>query len=800
MLVPMKWLQDYVSVHVEIKELADRMTMSGSKVEEIHHWGDELEALVIGRIESIKPHPNADKLVIAHVDIGKRDLLQIVTGATNISMGDAVPVALEGTKLPNGVTIVAEDFRGELSQGMMCSHDELGVPKHLIPESAKDGIWILDEAVTGTRFVDAVPLVEDVVEFEITSNRPDCLSLIGIARETAATFNTTMKLPTIELKEEGNEWLENAKVQIDDPEGCLRYVARRIESITIRPSPQWLQQRLIQAGVRPINNVVDVTNYVMLETGQPLHAFDASIVSDQTIIVRKAREGEATTTLDGNQRILSDHMTLITDPEKILGIAGVMGGEDSEVTTKTAAVILESACFSAERIRKTSQMLGLRTEASSRFEKGQDPELSLMAANRACQLLELLAAGQVCPGVIDVYPEPVFPRKATLRPHRVNELLGTELLASEMVRILNQLEIKAAVEDDLINLTIPTYRGDLEQEADFIEEIGRIFGFDQIKPTLMTGDIMVGGLSSKQKMKEIMNNTMGAMGCYEAATYSFISPSSVDSICLPQDSFKREFVRLLNPLGDETSVMRTTMLPNLLDVLRRNVYRSVPAGRIYEWGNVFYGQRDLQQPALPLEVTELVIGIYGEGNDFYTLKGMITHLCRQMGIESLQFLRETHHPTFHPGRCASVFAGDQMLGTFGEIHPQVANNYDLENERVVIAEINGDILLQLAHIQPIYQSLPRYPAIVRDLAVVINRSIPVQEIEEVIREMGGDLMEDCHIFDVYHGSQIGEEMKSVAYKLTFRHPERTLKDEEVNHLYDEIVQALQVRLKASLRS
>lgn len=800
MLVPMKWLREYVAVDIDTKELADKMTMSGSKVEEIKTWGDKLDELVIGRIETIKPHPNADKLVVTSIDIGREERLQIVTGATNIQEGDTVPVALDGTELPNGLTIAAEDLRGEMSQGMMCSHDELGVPKNLIPESMKDGIWILDEATPGARFIDTLSLIEDVVEFEITSNRPDCLSMVGMARETAATLDTVMKMPAIQLKENGSQWTDQASVKIDDPEGCPRYVARRVENITIKQSPQWMQQRLIHAGVRPINNVVDVTNYVMLETGQPLHAFDASFVKDQTIIVRKAAEGEQTKTLDGTLRTLKSTMTLITDPEKVLGIAGVMGGENSEVTPDTRAIILESANFNADRIRKTSQQLGLRTEASSRFEKGQDPELSLFAANRACQLLEELEAGDVCPGIIDVYPSPVSPKEETLRPYRVNDLLGTNLTPEEMVNIFRKLEIGAELKGDLIHITVPTFRLDLEQEADFIEEIGRIYGFDNIKATLMKGDIMVGGLSHRQKMEEEIKKTMSVMGCYETATYSFVSPSGADKICLSENSFKRDFVKLLNPLGDETSVMRTTILPNMMEVLSRNINRSVPGGRFYEMGQVFYGQLGEDQAVLPLEVTELVMGMFGEGNDFFTMKGMITHLCSRLGIETLRFQREVNHPTFHPGRCANIFVGDQLLGTLGEVHPLVAENYDLGSDRAVLAEVNGDTLLSLAKIEPLYKALPRYPAIVRDLAVVVGADTPARDIEEIIQQQGGELMETCQLFDVYQGAQVGEGKKSVAYTVTFRHGERTLKDKEVNQRYDAIVAELRTKLDAVLRS
>ena len=799
MLVPIQWLKEYVTVNEKTDALADRMTMSGSKVEEVRRWGNGLEKLVIGRVETVEPHPDADKLVVAKVNVGGEEPLHIVTGAANVQAGHTVPIALEGTLLPNGVQINGAEFRGVASQGMMCSHDELGIPKHLIPEAMRDGIWILDDGEPGSRFIDSLPLVEDVIEFEITSNRPDCLSLWGIARETAATLETSMALPEIQVEEKGIDWSQTGQVQIDDPEGCSRYVARRIENIRIAQSPQWMQVRLMQAGVRPINNVVDVTNYVMLETGQPLHAFDASVVANETIVVRRAEAGEETTTLDGTIRRLTETMTLITDGGKVLGIAGVMGGENSEITENTRTIILESACFNGDRIRKTSQQLGLRTEASSRFEKGQDPEMALKAAQRACQLLEELDAGDVSPGVIDVYPAPPAPATCEVRPQRVNALLGTNLAPAEMTAILTRLEISAALAGDTIQAIAPTFRQDLTQEADFIEEIGRIYGFDRIQPTLMTGDVMVGGLSERQKREALVRDTMSAMGCFEAVTYSFVSPSSVDQIRLPEDSFKRDFVRLLNPLGDETSVMRTTLLPNMMDVLRRNVNRSVSAGRFYETGHVFYNQSQ-EEGLLPREAAEMVVGMYGSGNDFYAMKGILMHLCRKMGLKDLDIQRETSHPTFHPGRCAQLTAQGHHLATFGEIHPLTAENYELADQRGVLAELNLDTLLELAEIKPVYKQLPRYPAIVRDLAVVLDREEPARSVEEVIRTTAGQWLEQCRVFDVFQGAQVGEGKKSVAFTLTFRHPERTLKDGEVNEIYDAIVAELHKKLNATLRT
>ncbi|RQD69963.1 MAG: phenylalanine--tRNA ligase subunit beta [Tindallia sp. MSAO_Bac2] len=799
MLVPIKWLKEYVDIEIGTNDLADKMTMSGSKVEEIRRWGDGLDQIIIGEIEKIDPHPRADKLVVAQVTTGEKKL-QIVTGAENIREGDKIPLALEGVELPNGMVIEETYFRGEASQGMMCSPDELGIPKHMVPEEFKGGIWILDQdAPVGTLFTDTVPLIEDVIEFEITSNRPDCLSVMGIAREAAATLNAELRSPQVSLKEEGTDWINSAKITIEDTEGCFRYVARRISDVKIEPSPQWMQQRLIQAGVRPISNVVDITNYVMLEVGQPLHAFDAETIKNQHIIVRKAEEGEVFRTLDGVDRELSAGMTLIADEKGALGIAGVMGGEDSEVTEKTTSIILESANFNQDRIRKTSQELGLRTEASSRFEKGMDPELCLLAANRACQLIEELGAGKIDSGVLDEYPKPVVPREATVRPEKVNGLLGTDISMDEMIRTLNKLEIEAEMSGEIIKVTVPTFRNDLQQEADFIEEIGRIYGFDNIEPTLMKGDIMVGGLSELQKMQERIKNTLAACGCYESLTYSFVSPSSADAIRLPKESFKRDFVKLLNPLGDETSVMRTSILPNMMEVIARNIHRNVPEARFYEMGSVFYSKLGESEDVLPLEVTELIIGIYGGEENFFTLKGIVQHLFREMGLEQITFESESNHPSYHPGRCAAIYSNGKLLGTLGEIHPMVSKNYDIDKERCYAAELNGDLLLELASVAPLYKSLPKYPSIVRDLALVVGESTPVKSIEDIISSYGGDWLESFQLFDVYQGNQIGEGQKSVAYSMTFRHAERTLKDSEVDEVVQKLVKELKEQIGASLR-
>ena len=796
MLAPISWLKQYVDIDMKASLFADKMTMSGSKVEMVEDTGKEISGVVTGKILSIVPHPNAEKLTIVKVDIGTK-VLQIVTGAKNIAEGDFVPVATDGAKLPGGVEILKGELRGQLSEGMLCSQEELGISKNVIPEASKDGIWIIKEELPlGADAVEALALKDQVIEFEITSNRPDCLSMIGMARETAATIGNALKYPEIKLQESGESIDANFNVTIEDQEGCQRYVARVIKDVTIKASPLWLQERLRKVGIRPINNIVDITNYVMQEYGQPLHAFDMNFIEGNQIIVRKAVE-DTFKTLDDVERKLNDTMTIIADGKKPLAIAGVMGGAESEVTPSTTTILLESANFTGERIRATSKKLALRTEASSKFEKGIDPNLALIAANRACQLIEMLGAGRVLKGVVDVYPKVKEKRQFDIRPEKINSLLGTDITNDDMIKMLEVLEIKGEMVDGKIRTTIPTFREDLQQEADFVEEIGRIFGFDNIPATMVRGKVAVGGKTNGQLIEDKSKNALNSLGFNEILTYSFVSPKSVDKIRVAEDSMKRNFVRLLNPLGDETSVMRTSLLPNLLEVLSRNLSRKVEAVRAFEIGSIFI-PKSLEVVDLPYEISNLVLGIYGEDESFFTLKGAVEGLLAELGIKNYYYEVEKHHTTYHPGRCANLILEGHIIGTIGEIHPLVMENYDIQ-KKCYCAEIDYSKIVMFTRMDKIYKPLPKYPAITRDFAVVLKDNVFVKELEDIIKENGDDILESFKLFDVYQGNQITSGHKSIAYTLTYRHKERTLTDDEVNKVHENIVSEINKKLGGALR-
>ncbi|MDR5659593.1 phenylalanine--tRNA ligase subunit beta [Serpentinicella sp. ANB-PHB4] len=796
MFVPVKWLKEYVNINIDTKTFADKMTMSGSKVEEVKEVAKGIMGVVVGKILSITAHPNADKLVIVSIDVGK-EKLQIVTGADNISEGDYVPVALHGAELADGLKIKKGKLRGEVSEGMLCSQEELGISKNLIPEELKDGIWILDQAYPiGSDIKEVLPLEDEVIEFEITSNRPDCLSMIGIAREAAATIDTKLLYPEVKINEVDNKAEDIATVSIEDEDGCPRYMARVIKDVKIEPSPLWMQQRLAKAGVRPINNIVDITNYVMLEYGQPLHAFDIDFVKDNHIIVRKAKNEEKITTLDGVERTLKNNMTVIADPDKALAIAGVMGGEESEVTNNTQTILLEAAYFNNDSVRQTSKELGLRSEASSRFEKGLDPNLVEVASKRACQLIEELGAGTILKGAVDQYPKVYETKKMTIRPTRINNLLGLNLTTEEMINILEKLEISAKTKENMIEVTVPSFRIDLDQEADFVEEIGRMYGFDNIPATMAKGNITVGGRTNEQTIEDYTKKILSNMGINEVLTYSFISPKGVDKIKLGENDIKRNFVKLINPLGDETSVMRTTILPNIMEVMERNYNRKVEAASAFEIGRVFIPQPD-KKKKLPLELKRLVMGMYGEV-DFFTIKGNVITLLERLGITNYKFEAEKYNPTYHPGRCANIILGEYNLGTIGEIHPVVAEEYGI-GSRTYCAELDFELIIQFARLDVVYKQLPKYPAITRDFAVVLKDEIFVQSIEDIISKMGKGILENYKLFDVYKGDQVDQGYKSVAYTLTFRHKERTLKDDEVNKVYNKIIDSIKEELGGTLR-
>ncbi|MFZ5967985.1 MAG: phenylalanine--tRNA ligase subunit beta [Bacillota bacterium] len=797
MFVPLKWLKEYVEIDdIALMDFVDSLVMSGSKVEAVETLGEEIEKVVVGKILKKEKHPEADKLWITQIDVGG-EIVQIVTGAQNIEEGQFVPVVLSGGRLPGGVKIKKGKLRGQESNGMLCSAKELGVPDKAIPIHQKDGIYILDqEYPLGMDIRDAIGIKGHIVEFEITPNRPDCLSMLGIARETAATFQRTVKYPKAEVKVEADDVKDYASVEIADVDLCKRYVARVIKDVTIKESPEWLQRRLIEAGVRPINNIVDITNYVMLEYGQPLHAFDINMISGKQIIVKRADDDEAFTTLDGVKRKLSSSMLTIRDGERTVALAGVMGGENSEVSKETKTILLESANFEKDNIRMTSKQLGLRTEASSRFEKGIDPNICLTAANRVCELVEELGIGTIVKGVIDVYPTKVEPTVIEVRPGRMNQLLGTDLSTNEMKDILERLEMHVECRDQRLVVEVPTFRLDVQEEIDVVEEIGRIYGFNNIQNTTPKGNTQ-GAKTNGQIIEDHAKTVLNALGVNEIQTYSFIGPKSFDMLGFSENSFMRNVVKVLNPLGEENSIMRTTLMGNMLEVLSRNYNRNVERCTAFEIGNIFIPRNDAKNE-LPIEKKMLTLGMYGEDVDFYALKGIVDGLLRKMGIESCQYLPERNHQTFHPGRCATIVYGNHIIGTIGEVHPDVAENFDVDT-RCYLGELDFNLMMQITRLDSIYKPLPKYPAITRDIAMVVKDEIYVKQIEDIIWDNGGSILQGVKLFDVYKGKQIAQGYKSVAYSLTYRAEDRTLTDEEVSKVHQKIVENLGQKLDAQLR-
>ncbi|TCO73654.1 phenylalanine--tRNA ligase subunit beta [Marinisporobacter balticus] len=798
MFVPVEWLKQYVDIDgLDMDTLRDNMIMSGSNIETVEDLGERINKIVVGKILEIENHPDAKKLVVTQVDVGE-EVLQIVTGAENIKVGQYIPVILNGGRLPDGTKIKSGKLRGVLSNGMMCSGEELGIADKVLPiHQAKDGIYILDQAYPlGTDIKEILGLNDHIIEFEITPNRPDCLSILGMARETSATFNIPLKAPQINVQEEVDMIADYAAIDIEDNELCNRYVARVIKDVEIKPSPQWMQNRLMKAGMRPINNIVDITNYVMLELGQPLHAFDLSTLEGNKIIVKRAKDRETFTTLDEVERKLDSSMLMIADSEKYVAIAGVMGGLNSEVTKETKTILLEAASFSANSVRATSKKLGLRSEASARFEKGIDPNIAIMAANRACQLIEELEVGKIVGGVMDLYPNRADEKVIEIRPKRMNDLLGTSLSNEEMIGILKRLEMKVIPKEDKFMVNVPTFRLDITQEIDFVEEIARIYGFNNLGMTLPKGNSQ-GAKTNGQIIEEITKINLNASGLNEIQTYSFISPKTFDMLCIPEDSFMRNVVKLINPLGEENSIMRTTLMGNMLEVLGRNYNRNVECAKAFEIGNTFI-PKSIPVEALPIEKKVLTLGMYGKEIDFYGLKGVVQKLFEKLGIEGYEYIPEKNHKSFHPGRCASIVYGNHTLGVIGEVHPDVLENHDIDT-RIYVGELDFNILLQITRLDKFYQELPKYPAITRDIAVVVKDEIYVKQIEDIARENGEKILESVKLFDVYKGKQIEEGYKSVAYSLVYRAKDRTLTDEEVTKVHENIVKVLEEKLGGSLR-
>ena len=790
-----KWLNEFVDLplsEVNDRAFAEAMSISGSKVEVTEDLSQTMKNVKVGKVVAIERHPDSDHMWVCQIDIGDGKPVQICTGAQNVHEGDLVPAALDNSLLPGGIEIKAKPLRGVPSDGMLCSFKELGATQHDFPYAIENGILILQgDYQPGDDMAEKMGLDDHVVEFEITPNRPDCLCMIGLARETAVTFGKELRLhePKVEAKAGGNI-NDLAKVIVEDGDLCQRYTARMVKNVKIAPSPEWMAERIRNAGMRPINNIVDITNYVMMEYGQPMHAFDFSCVDNGEIHVRRAKEGEVIRTLDGTERKLTPGMLCICDTEKPVAVAGVMGGENSEIVGDTDMVLFESACFSGPSVRRTATALGMRTDASSRFEKGLDPKNTEKAVERACELIEMLGAGEVMEGVIDVIPTPLKETTVKLEPKKINALLGTDIDAESMKKILTDLGF--TMEGDIIH--VPSWRGDVEHYSDIAEEVARFYGYNEI-PTKFTGAISTcGGFSPVQQCERQVGEILRSLGLDEIITYSFISPTYYDKIRMPADSPLRDSLKILNPLGEDTSIMRTTVLPSMLEILTRNFNFRNKAAMLYEIGKIYLKKPD----GLADEPKVVSIGMYGPDIDFFRLKGIVETLIDIVTGKAMRFEADKENASYHPGRCAKVYIGNECVGTFGQIHPAVAENYGVDTE-LWCAELSFDALFANVRAMPVYTPLPKFPSVSRDIAVVCSSEIPVGSLTECIMENGGKFLKDCTLFDVYTGHHIAEGMKSVAFSLTMRAEDRTMTDEDADSTVKAVLAGLKEKYNAVMR-
>lgn len=792
MLVPVKWLKDYVDINVSPKELADRLTMSGSKVEELIVTGDEIQKVVTGKLVKIEKHPDADKLSICTVDIGKEEPIQIVTAATNMKEQDVVPTALHGSTLHGGLKIKKGKLRGVVSNGMFCSEEELGIAG----DEPVYGLMILpQDTPVGKDIKEVVEMTSALIDFEITSNRRDCFSILGMARETAATLGVRYKIPSLDYTSKCNENINDIlEVEVKD-ELCRRYMARGVKNIKIQPSPSWMQERLLEAGVRPINNIVDITNFVMIELGQPMHAFDRRDIEENRIVVEKAAADESFITLDEEERKLDSSMLCIKDGNRTVALAGIMGGLNSEVKEDTLEIIFECANFNGVNIRNSSKKLALRTESSSKFEKDLDPNLVEFAMNRACHLIEELGAGEVMEGTIDIYNEKAEPHTLDVDYTWVNKFLGIDISKENMKEYLDRLDLNTEINGDILHITAPTFRSDVNIKEDVAEEIVRIYGYNNVKSTMATSQTTKGGKNIKQKLEDKVIEALISSGLNQSISYSFVSPKIFNKILVPENSELRKVVTIKNPLGEDYSIMRTTTIASMMESLQRNYTRSNDKVRLFEIGKVYIASED--ENNLPEERNILTIGMYGEA-DYFHLKGVVENVLEVLGVEKVSFKRESQNTAFHPGKTAALYVGKECTGILGEIHPDVCENYEV-SERCYMAELNLDILFRNAALERKYKPLPKFPAVTRDLAVMVNEKVLVEEIEEIIKKQGGNLLESYRLFDVYQGKQIPEGKKSVAYALIYRLEDRTLTDKEVNKVHDKILRSLEYKLGAELR-
>lgn len=794
MNLPMSWLADYTDItDITPKEYADRLTMTGSKVETVENLGKDITKVVVGEVITCEMHPDSDHLHVCSVDVGEGEPIQIVCGAPNVAVGQKVPVALNGSTLPGGIKIKKGKLRGVMSNGMICSHEELGIEPSRLGYEPEYGILVLPEdAQIGCDVKDLYGLNENVVEFEITSNRPDCFSIIGLARETAVSFRKKFNIPIPKFNENSGDINDMISVDISDKEKCKRYCARVVKNIKIGPSPKWMRERLEACGVRSINNIVDITNYVLLEYGQPMHAFDIRDIAGGKITIRCAENGEVIKTLDEQDRTLTNDDLVIADAERAIAIAGVMGGFNSEIKDDTTTVVFESATFDAASVRLTAQRVGLRTEASSRYEKGLDYNNTVPAINRACQLAQELCEAEIVTGLIDKMGHVDKAVQITFRPDKINAFLGTEISIEDMINILQSLEIR--VDTKSMTLFPPSFRPDLQAEADIAEEIARFYGYDIIPTTALRGETTKGGKTPEQKTEDRIGEILTSQGMYEIYTYTFQSPKMLDKLNIPLDSPLRNQVKIMNPLGEDTSVMRTTMAGSMLETLARNYNYRNKSAKLFEIGKTYLPTSEKQ---LPDEPTTIMLGMYGDV-DFYNIKGVCEELFGQLHIEDVEFENVSSDPIYHPGRAAGMTVKGQKLGILGEVHPAVLRNFNI-GIRAYICEINFDVLYNNANSNIKYTQLTKFPAVTRDFSILIDKITPVAAIEKVIKKAAGKLLSKLELSDVYTGVQIPKDKKSVMYKAEFKAADRSLTGEEADNLHNKIVKALAKEFDAELR-
>ncbi len=798
MNVSIKWLKEYVDFELSPEALAERLLMLGMEIESIKQLGQGLDRVVVGRINSVQKHPKADKLVLCNVDVGSGTDAQIVCGAPNAREGLVAPVALVGAQLPNGLTIKRAKIRGEESGGMLCSEQELA-----ISDEASGLMELPEDTQIGVPIVEALGLDDVMLELEITPNRPDCLSMIGVGREISVITGNLLKLPEIDVQEETVDTHNLTRVTIEDPELCPRYAARVIRGVKIGPSPTWLQRRLEAIGVGTINNIVDITNYVLMEYGHPLHAFDYHRLAENRIVVRRAKPGETLKTIDAEERELTPDMLVIADAENPVALAGVMGGFDSEITDQTVDVLLESAYFHPPSIRKTSKALGMHTEASHRFERGADPEGVIPAINRAAQLIVDIAGGEICSGVIDVYPGERETLNIKLRPERVNFVLGTEIADDDIRGILTRLGFAVS---DTFEVSVPTFRPDVGQEIDLVEEIARVYGFDNIPTTLPRGDIPIPKVEPKADLRERVKTYLLQCGMMEAMNYAFYHPDVFDRLRLSSKDPLRQAVQIANPLSVDQSIMRTTLLPSLLANAQRNRNHQINDVQFFECSKVFIPNGTDEYPNEPEYVAGMITGNLGAGvygdpfrpADFFDIKGIVEGMLNRCGVSDYT-ITHTEHPTFHPGRRAEIRVEDKTLCVFGEAHPEVLENYDLPS-KAYLFELDFEKLVDVVELMKQFEPIPIYPSVNRDLAIVLDADIPASRPIDIIESTEGELVSSLHLFDVYTGEQVPEGKKSLAFAIEYRSTTETLTDEIVDRVHGGILERLEQELGATLRS